>query len=136
MSTTNQSLRISLLLLRVTVFVVMLAWTLDKFTRPEHAANVLSHFYSLNSMGFSAIRVIAAVELVLIVLFLLGMFKTLTYGAVLIMHAATTLVSFRQYLHPFEGVNLLFFAAWPMFAACVTLFLLRREDRLCSFGRN
>jgi len=134
LNSSNQNLRTGLLLLRITIFVVMFMWTIDKFMRPQHAAAVLSHFYNLSGIGFTAIRVIAAVELVLVVLFLFGMFKTLTYGAMLILHAATTLVSYQQYLHPFEKVNLLFFAAWPMLAACIMLFLMRREDRLFSFG--
>jgi hypothetical protein len=38
------------------------------------------------------------------------------------MHAVSTLSSWKMYLTPFaEGPSLLFFAAWPMLAACVTL---------------
>ncbi|NES82615.1 MAG: hypothetical protein F6K10_15050 [Moorea sp. SIO2B7] len=34
-----------LFLLRLSVFIVMLMWTIDKFVRPEHAAAVgASHF--------------------------------------------------------------------------------------------
>jgi len=36
----------------------------------------------------------------------------------------------RQYLNPWQ--NLLFFAAWPMLAACVALYLLRDADTLLS----
>lgn len=39
MNSTNR-LSLSLLGLRLTVFLVMLMWTLDKFIRPEHAAGV------------------------------------------------------------------------------------------------
>lgn len=38
----------------------------------------------------------------------------------------------RQYLHPFEGVNLLLFAAWPMLAACLALYALRDADTLTA----
>ncbi len=51
------------------------------------------------------------------------------------MHAVSTLSSFRQYLAPFKGPNLLFFAAWPMLAACIALFLLRDLDTLWTVGR-
>lgn len=77
---------------------------------------------------------IGAVEMVLLLLFLTGYKKTFTYGAVLILHAVSTLSSFNQYLAPFEGPNLLFFAAWPMLAACFTLFLLRDQDKMMSVG--
>ncbi len=43
----NKSNRIPtvLLLLRVSVFVVMLVWTIDKFVRSEHAISIFEHFY-------------------------------------------------------------------------------------------
>jgi len=47
------------------------------------------------------------------------------------MHTVSTLSSYAQYLDPFN--NLLFFAAWPMLAACVALFLLRGHDTLLSW---
>ena len=59
---------------------------------------------------------------------MIGAWKSVTYGAVLLLHAVSTLSSYQQYLHPFEGANLLFFAAWPMLAARAALFLLRDVD--------
>ncbi|MEX0619461.1 MAG: hypothetical protein WDZ76_07300 [Pseudohongiellaceae bacterium] len=68
---------------------------------------------------------LAAIEMVIILLFLGGVLKKYTYGAVLVFHAISTFSSFGQYLS-FD--SLLFFAAWPMLAACLTLFLLRESD--------
>jgi len=48
-----------------------------------------------------------------------------------VMHAVSTLSSFPQYIDAFN--NLLFFAAWPMLAACIALFLLREHDTKLSF---
>jgi hypothetical protein len=42
---------VALLVLRVTVFVVMLIWTIDKFVRPAHAVSVYEHFYFLRGLG-------------------------------------------------------------------------------------
>lgn len=134
MNTSSKVLRASLLVLRLSVAVVMLAWTIDKLVRPEHALTVLQHFYGLGGLGAAPIYILGAAELVLIALFVLGLFKTWTYGAIMVMHGLTTLVSFHEYLHPFEGVNLLFFAAWPMLGACVALFLLRKDDQLASLS--
>jgi len=48
---------------------------------------------------------------------------------VLLLHGVSTLSSFHQYRFPFENkTNLLFFAAWPMLAACFTLYYLRDLD--------
>jgi putative oxidoreductase len=123
---------VALLILRVTVFVVMLIWTIDKFVRPAHAASVYEHFYFLHGLVPTVMCAIGIIEIVILVGFVVGFARTLTYGAVLLFHAVSTLSSFRQYFHPFENVNLLFFAAWPMLGACFTLYYLRDLDTLWS----
>jgi len=128
----EKRLQISLLFLRVTVFLVMFMWTIDKFVNPGHAAKVYESFYFIAGLESVLMYAIGAAEMVLLLLFLAGYKKTLTYGAILILHAVSTLSSFNQYLAPFEGPNLLFFAAWPMLAACFTLFFLRDQDKMLS----
>ena len=122
--------QVSRLLLRLGVFVVMLFWTLDKFVAPDHAAGVFEHFYQLEGIGPGVLAAIGAVQLVVILGFVAGLFRTWTYGLVLAMHTVSTLSSWPKYLGAFD--NLLFFAAWPMLAACVALFLLRDSDTMLS----
>jgi putative oxidoreductase len=76
--------------------------------------------------------VIGAIELIILLLFVAGYKKKYTYGVVLALHTVSTLSSFKQYLAPFYGPNLLFFAAWPMLAACFALFILRDQDKIWS----
>ena len=121
-------LPLSLFLLRVGVFVVMLMWTLDKFLHPEHSTSVYEHFYFLPGLGSSLFYLIGAVELALIIGFLVGFKKRFTYAAILTLHAVSTVSSYRQYLTPFQSGHLLFFAAWPMLAACFALYFLRDAD--------
>jgi hypothetical protein len=123
---------VALLVLRVTVFAVMLIWTIDKFVRPAHAASVYEHFYFLRGFGPTIIYAIGVAELLLLIGFVIGFARRLTYGLVLLLHAASTFSSFRQYFHPFEGPNILFFAAWPMLGACFALYYLRDHDTLWS----
>lgn len=118
----------ALAFLRVSVFLLMFMWTIDKFLNPGHAAGVYAKFYFLGGLGASLMYLVGFVELVLIIGFVLGVQKPLTYGAVLILHGISTLSAFRQYLAPFDGPNLLFFAAWPALAACYALYLLRDHD--------
>jgi putative oxidoreductase len=125
---------VALLVLRMTVFVVMLIWTIDKFVRPSHAALIYEHFYFLHGLGPPIIYSIGVAELVLLLGFVIGFAPWLTYGLVLLLHAISTLSSFQQYLHPFEGPNILFFAAWPMLGACFTLYYLRDLDTLWRVG--
>lgn len=121
-------LKLSLALLRYGVFVVMFMWTIDKFLNPEHAAGVFSNFYGLEGLGHETLFVLAGLEMVLILGFVVGVYRRLTYGLVLVLHGISTFSSYAQYLDPFN--HLLFFAAWPMLAACVALYLLRERDTL------
>lgn len=125
-----------LLLLRLGVFIVMFIWTLDKFLKPEHASQVFAAFYGLQGVGGTLIYVIGIIQLVIVLGFVAGIKKTWTYGAVLLMHAVSTLVSFPRYLDPFTAPNLLFFAAWPMLAACFGLFYLRDLDILWTVEKS
>ena len=87
-------------------------------------------FYGLGGMGETFFYVVGALQALVLLGFALGYFKTWTYGLVLAMHTVSTLSSWKMYLKP----ELLFYAAWPMLAACVALFLLRDLDTLYSPG--
>ena len=125
---TEDRLRLSLLLLRLSVFAVMFIWTLDKFINPDHAIGIFKQFYFLDGISTSIMYALGVVEMVVILGFVIGFKKRWTYGVVLVLHAVSTFSSFGRYLAPWK--NLLFFAAWPMLAACITLYLLRDDDTL------
>lgn len=124
-----------LLLLRLSIFIVMLIWVLDKFLKPDHASQVFAAFYGLQGLGNTLIYVIGGIQLIIVLGFVAGIQKTWTYGAVLVMHAASTLISFPRYLDPFTAPNILFFASWPMLAACFGVFYLRDLDTLWTVGK-
>ena len=130
---TSRRLAWSLLGLRLSVFLVFLVWTIDKFVRPSHAVGVFADFYGIGGTA-GVIPVLAGIELLLLVAFVLGVARRFTYGAVLLLHAGSTLSSWAQYLAPFDGPNLLFFAAWPMLAACAALYALRDHDAFTIGG--
>jgi len=132
MTEQDQKLQFSLLFLRLAVFLVIFMWTIDKFINPGHSAKIYESFYNIGGLGNIVMYAIGVIEIILLMLFLVGYKKTFTYGAVLVIHTVSTLSAFKQYLAPFDGPNLLFFAAWPMLAACLTLFLLRDQDKKWS----
>lgn len=128
----NKSLPIALFILRVSIFILMAMWSIDKLLNPGHAAAVFENFYFLSGMGAGILLVIGIVQLAIEVAFVLGLWKFWTYGFVLITHAISTLSSWQQYLDPFN--NMLFLAAIPVLGACIALFMLRDEDRYLSLG--
>ncbi len=129
-----KKLSLALFFLRISVFIVMAMWSLDKLLSPGHAAAVFENFYFIANIGTGLLLAIGLVQLAIEIAFLLGLWKFWTYGFVMITHAISTLSSWQQYLDPFN--NLLFLAAIPMLAGCVTLFMLRDEDRMLNLGRS
>ena len=92
----------------------------------SHAARVFENFYGIDRLGRGVMALLGIAELLLILAFVAGYQKRMSYGGVLILHAISTVSSYRQYLGPFN--NLLFFTAWTMLATCVALYLLRDFD--------
>jgi hypothetical protein len=56
--------------------------------------------------------------------------RTPAYGAAVVLHAVSVVVSWRPLLDPWaDPMNHLFIASVPVLGALVALFLLRRWDR-------
>ncbi len=120
----------SLLMLRLGVAVVMIMWTLDKFINPGHTAAVWERFYMIEGLGTTMVYLIGIAQALVVLAFTVGLLKRWSYGIVMVLHGVSTFSSYKQYLDPWD--HLLFFAAWPMLAACVALYLLRKDDTLLS----
>ncbi len=128
----EKKLSISLFLLRAGVFIVMFMWTIDKFINPNHAALVFKKFYLLPGLSENLVLIIGGLQMIIILSFLLGLFKKWSYLLVLLLHAVSTFSSWKIYLDPWGPKNLLFFAAWPMLAACLALYLLKERDNFLT----
>ncbi|MDC9565472.1 MULTISPECIES: hypothetical protein [unclassified Pseudoalteromonas] len=116
----------SLFSLRLGVFIVMIMWTFDKFVNPGHSARIFEHFYGIGGSTDVVAYVLGALQLILVLAFIAGIKKRLSYGVIFVMHGLSTLSSYNQYIDGFN--NLLFFTAWPMWAACFALYVLREQD--------
>lgn len=123
-----QRVSLVLLLTRLSLFIAMMIWVIDKFVQPQHTAAVFQAFYGIGGVSSAIAYLLGAIQLVIMVSFVLGYQKNITYGLVLLMHTASTLVSFPKYIAPFESANILFYASWPMLAACFALYYLRDLD--------
>jgi len=131
--TKDSKLEASLLLMRLAIAAFLLVWAMDKVIAPEHAQAVFSHFY-FSELSQPALKAIGIVQMVVIAAFAVGFARFWTYGAVLVMHTASTASTYAQLLNPWggEGPQLLFWAAVPVLAAMIALFVLRDRDRLLS----
>ncbi|MDZ7641578.1 MAG: hypothetical protein U5J62_06115 [Desulfurivibrio sp.] len=71
-------------------------------------------------------------EIVIVAAFLFGIAKRFSYGTA---RHFNTFILQTGYLAPYDGPNILFFAAWPMLAVCLALYLLRDRDVLFTVSK-
>jgi hypothetical protein len=109
-------------------------WTVNKLINPENAAAVFTKYYQLQSLSSYLVYLVGTLQAIVVLAFVLGAFRTYSYSAILILHGLSTISSYKQYLDPWTNPHLLFFAAFPMLAACITLFLLRDFDKFSVDG--
>jgi uncharacterized membrane protein YphA (DoxX/SURF4 family) len=122
-------LRRALLALRLTLGLFLLQWGVEKFVMPSNTAAIWGYFYGLD-VPAAAGYAFGAAEIAIAACLILGLYRTVTYGAAMVLHAVTVVVSWRQLIDPWGGdANHLFVASVPVLGAFVALFLLRAWDR-------
>ena len=124
---------VGLIILRLGLGVFLLLFGVDKLVAPHTAAAIFMHYYGLNAVPEALVYGAGLLEITLGLAILGGIWKTLSYGLGLALHAISTLVTYRELLSPFDE-NHMYLAAIPVLAGFVTLFLLRRHDVLWSLG--
>ena len=127
-------LRLPLFLTRLSIFYFLLPWQLMRFTKPEAADRIAQKYYHLSSLPEGLGLVIAVFWMVLLVAFITGIKKSISYGLVFILHTGAILIALPSYILGTEAYNQLFLAAIPAAAAMGLLWVLRREDTLLSFS--
>ena len=131
----TRRLQISLLVLRISIGVFFLVWSVEKLIAPEVTQRVFSTFYFLPLPVWIS-YVVGVVQTLIVLVFMTGFLKTWTYGALLGMHSVSVLSTYERLINPYEPPNHLFWAGVPAWGALLTLFLLRNSDRLFSIAVN
>src|SRR5688500_3092403 len=94
-----QALFRSLLVLRVTLGIFLLQWGIEKFLVPSMTPAIWGYFYGIN-VPQAAAYLFGAAEIAIAACLFLGMVRTLSYGAAVVLHAVSVLVSWRQLIDP------------------------------------
>ena len=125
----SKALLRALLALRISLGLFLLQWGIEKFVVPQSNVGIWSYFYGLDvsvTLGYA----FGVAEIAIALCMILGMFRTVVYGAALLLHAVTVLVTWRQLIDPWgDPINHLFTAAVPVLGGFLALFLLRHWDR-------
>ena len=131
--TDEDKLLISLAIIRITIGIFFLVWSIEKIIAPELAQRVFKNFY-LVEISPAVSVMIGMIQTIIVLAFILGLFKTFSYGALLGMHAVSVFSTYQQLLNPYQPPNHLFWAAVPVLGALIALFLLRKSDRLLTIN--
>lgn len=127
--TLTPALRRALLALRITFGVFLLQWGVEKFVVPQNNVFIWGYFYGFDlpqTVGY----VFGAAEIAIALCLFLGVFRALAYGAALLLHAVTVVVTWRQLIDPWgDPINHLFIAGVPVLGGFLALFILRHWDR-------
>ena len=131
----ERKLQLSLALIRFSTGLFFLVWSVEKLIHPETTQKIFAKFYMME-ISPAVSYGIGIIQTLLVLAFVAGLFKLWTYGAILGMHAVSTLSTYQQLLNPYEAVNHLFWAAVPTLAALIGLFILRDSDRFLTISRK
>lgn len=119
----------ALLVLRITLGLFLLQWGIEKFVAPENTVGIWGFFYGISVPQMSA-YVFGVIEIAIAICLFFGLFRTISYGAAMILHAVSVVVSWPFLINPWaDPVGHLFIAGVPVLGGFVALFLLRHWDR-------
>lgn len=121
-----------LLILRLATGYFMLLWAIEKLIKPEGAVGIFGYFYGMEISTNISVA-LGIVQTIIVICFLVGFMRRLSYGLVLLMHAVSTLATWKHLVDPFglyllESPQHLFFAAVPVLAGTWLLYALRDQD--------
>lgn len=127
-------LALALLILRVTIAAFFGVWSSLKFYRPEWFENVFRNFYGLEFATRDMSSAVGVVQMLLVLAFVLGFQRTLSYAAIACMQAAGVVGSIPNLMNYTAYPNNLMWAAVPALGAAIALFILRQDDRYTIDG--
>lgn len=130
--TLDSRLATSLALLRVSLGAFLLVWAAMKFLVPQGTIGIFEKFYGVG-IDVSLSMVFGALEAVLAVAIILGLWRGWTYGIGILVHGFSQISSWRETLDPWgiyinDSPKMLFWAGVPVLAAFIVIWLLRDKD--------
>lgn len=130
----THTLKLPLFLTRLSIFYFMLPWQLMRFTKPESVIGIAERHYKF-TMPEAVPMITGVLMMILLIAFVTGFKKKISYLLVLILHALGTLMTLPKLIIGLESFYILFAAAIPAVFAMLLLYILRDEDTMLSFDK-
>ena len=137
-----------LFLCRFGVFFVFLAWTWDKLFNARHAAGIFQRFYKMTFVTEGMVLAVGLAELALLLVVLLGFYKRISRGLMIIFSSVTTfsiLTGVMKFFEPGnsnldrrsgEFVEFFLLPTFAMLVCAIVIYALRKEDTKFSFSKE
>ncbi|WP_298911733.1 hypothetical protein [uncultured Algimonas sp.] len=127
------NLRLPLFLTRLSIFYFLLPWQVMRFTNPDQIDKIADTYYHTSGGIPDWVNLaVGAFWIALLIAFVIGFKKRVTYGLVFILHVGAILISVQAYVWGLESFQQIFLAALPASAAMGLLYLLRDQDTLLA----
>lgn len=125
---------VALVVLRLSLALFLLPWVIEKFTKPEQTTKIFSSFYHID-IPLAGSYVVGVIWVSLLLAFVTGFKKRISYGLALIFHGGSTLSTIPQMLPFLETYNHLFLAAIPVLGGFAALYMMRDDDTLWTISK-
>ncbi len=132
----TRNLKLPLFLTRLSIAIFLLPWVLLRLTKVEAGSGLFEKYYFIKDMPNSVALLIAIFWAVLLLAFVSGFKKRISYGLVLALHAIGTILTIPYLIPGTENFKILFMAAIPTIAAMGLLYILRDQDTLLTIDRR
>ena len=93
-----KNLRLPLFLTRLSIFYFLLPWQLKRFTDPDGIDRIASTHYHLPGWSGVLATVTGVLWILLLIAFVTGFKKTISYGLVFVFHTGAILLSLQAYV--------------------------------------
>lgn len=122
-------LPLALLIIRLSAGAFLAIWASLKFYRPEWMVNVFRNTYKLDFITQDYAFAVGALQMLVVILFIIGFQRTILYSFTALMHSAGVIGSLPALLFKFTNYpqNLLWTSV-PTLGALIALYLLREHD--------
>lgn len=134
MGSQSKGLTWGLLILRLGLGVFLAICALNKVINPEAMIPLFLEFYYIDVSSFFVV-ILGALELMLSLLFIMGMYKTLSYGIALVSQIIMLIACYEKIKIPAKSESL-FFMLIPIIFAFGALFVMRNLDNKWTLTRK
>jgi len=128
----THALKLPLFLTRLSIAIFLAPWVYMRLTQVEAGKGLFAKYYKIPNMPDIVAMGIAGLWLIVLIAFVLGFKKKLSYGLVLLFHTVGTLFTIPYLIPGTENFNILFYAAIPTIAAMLLLYIVRDEDTMLA----